>query len=231
MQSTKGEILTHLKRTGGSTVDGLATALGLARMTVRQHLAALERDRLVVSREERGRTGRPHLLFTLGDRGEEYFPKSYDRLADLVLQEVSLLSAEEIANLDPQGKKKLLLRKMAERVYHQHESEVRDKTLPERVALATNVLKEEGGFAEWRTESESFEIVDYNCIYRKVMAAHDDLCDFHLNLIRQLLGKDAQCTQAQSMGRGADYCRFIIQSGDTDGLGNDAEGYGKKVEI
>jgi len=63
MQSTKEHILAHLKRTGGSTVEGLAVQFGLARMTVRQHLAALERDGLVRSREERRPRGRPHLLF------------------------------------------------------------------------------------------------------------------------------------------------------------------------
>src|SRR2546425_9737137 len=97
MQSTKEHILVHLKRTGGSTVGGVATEFGLARMTVRQHLAGLERDGLVDSREERGRTGRPHLIFSLSDGGEERFPRRYDRLADLALREVAFLDAEEIA--------------------------------------------------------------------------------------------------------------------------------------
>ena len=75
MQSTKGEILTQLKQNGTGTVDGLASALGLARMTIRQHLSALERDGLVSSKLERQRTGRPHLLFSLSDLGQESFPK------------------------------------------------------------------------------------------------------------------------------------------------------------
>jgi predicted ArsR family transcriptional regulator len=83
MQSTKEHILSHLKRSGGSTVDALASEFGLARMTVRQHLSGMERDGLVVSREERRRTGRPHMLFSLTAGGEERFPKRYDRLADL----------------------------------------------------------------------------------------------------------------------------------------------------
>src|SRR5438093_1023429 len=85
MQSTKDNILAYLKRSGGAGVEAVASEFGLARMTVRQHLSGLERDRLVISREERGRTGRPHLLFTLTDEGEERFPKRYDRLADLAL--------------------------------------------------------------------------------------------------------------------------------------------------
>ncbi|MBI2913447.1 MAG: winged helix-turn-helix transcriptional regulator [Chloroflexi bacterium] len=209
MQSTKQQIMDHIKRSGGSTVDGLATALGLARMTVRQHLAALERDGMVVSREERRRTGRPHFLFTLSDRGQELFPKRYDRLADLALQEVAFLDAEDIAGLNPEEKKRLLLSKMAERVYLQHQMRVQGKSLPDRVATVTKILEEEGGLAEWRAEDQQYEIVDYNCVYRRVADSHDDLCHWHLTLLSRLLGHDVECNQFQS--RGAECCRFVVR--------------------
>jgi len=208
MQSTKEHILAHLKRTGGSTVDGLATQFGLARMTVRQHLAGLERDGLVGSREERGRTGRPHLLFSLSERGEEGFPKRYDRLADLALQEVAFLDAEEIAGLGPEEKKKLLLKKMAERVYQEHESKVRGMALKERVSAVADILREEGGLAEWTTDGSRYEIVDYNCVYRKVADAHNDLCEWHVSLLGRLLGKQVECNQF--IAQGAESCRFVV---------------------
>ena len=201
--------MDHIKRSGGSTVDALATALGLARMTVRQHLTVLERDGMVVSREERRRTGRPHFLFTLSDRGQELFPKRYDRLADLALQEVAFLDAEDIAGLNPEQKKRLLLSKMAERVYLQHQTRVQGKSLPERVATVTKILEEEGGLAEWRVEAQQYEIVDYNCVYRRVVNSHDDLCQWHLTLLSRLLGHDVECTQFQS--RGAECCRFVVR--------------------
>src|SRR3972149_1654240 len=178
MQSTKSQILAHLKRSGNGTVDGLASTLGLARMTVRQHLAALERDGLVESGEERRRTGRPRMVFSLSDRGQEMFPKRYDRLADLALQEVAFLDAEEIAGRSPQEKKRL----------------------PERVAAVAQILHEEGGFAEWHREGEAFEIVDYNCVYRRVADSHDDICDWHMELLARLLGQRVGCSQFQSQG-------------------------------
>ncbi len=209
MQSTKEHILAFLKRSGGSTVDSVATEFGLARMTVRQHLAGLERDGLVASREERGRTGRPHLLFWLSDGGEERFPKRYDRLADLALSEVAFLDAEEIAGLDPEGKKKLLLKKMAERVYKDHEAKVQDKNLKDRVAVVADILREEGGFAEWKADGKQFEIVDYNCVYRKVADSHNDLCDWHLSLLGRLLGKQVECSQF--IAQGSESCRFVVK--------------------
>src|SRR5438552_6361621 len=186
-------------------------------MTVRQHLSGPERDCLLISREERGRTGRPHLLFTLTDEGEERFPKRYDRLADLALQEVALLAANEIDSLEPEEKKRLRLRKMAERVYREHEPRLRDKDLKERVAIVADILRREGGFAEWSADGQKqYEIVDYNCVYRKVANSHPDVCEWHLSLLSKLLGQDARCDQFISQG--ADSCRFIVQAGAT---GND----------
>jgi predicted ArsR family transcriptional regulator len=209
MQSTKESILHYLKRSGGGTVDSVASEFRLARMTVRQHLSVLERDGLVMSREERGRTGRPHLVFSLTEGGEERFPKRYDRLADLALQEVALLEPEEIAGLGPEEKKRLLLAKMAERVYREHEPQVRDKELKDRVAIVAEILRREGGFADWKAEGERYEIADYNCVYRKIADSHQDVCDWHLSLLGRLLGSEVECKQFISQG--AECCRFVVK--------------------
>jgi predicted ArsR family transcriptional regulator len=216
LQSTKEQILTFLKRTGDSTVDGLAVAFGLARMTVRQHLSALERDGLVSSREERQRTGRPHLVFSLSEQGLERFPKRYERFADLALQEVAFLDSEEIKGLSADEKKKLLLSKMAERVYQQHAPRVAGKPLDSRVAVVADILHEEGGFAEWKANGAAFEIVDYNCVYRRVAESHEDVCEWHVQLLGKLLGQKIQCSQY--MSRGADCCRFVVADGTREPL-------------
>ena len=177
-------------------------------MTIRQHLSTLERDGLVHSREERQRAGRPHLVFCLSELGMERFPRRYDRFADLALQEVALLESEDIAGLTAEGKKKLLLAKMAERVFQQHAARVYGKPLDARVEAVADILQEEGGFAEWRASGASYEIVDYNCVYRRVAEAHEDVCDWHVQLLGRLLGREVQCDQF--MSKGSDSCRFVI---------------------
>lgn len=212
MRTTKSQILANLKRSAGSSIEQLATAIGVTRMTVRQHLATLERDGLVESRQERRATGRPHFVFSLTDQGEEMFPKRYDRLAGLLLDEVSRLEGDEIAGLEPAAKKRLLFEKMAARLQSQYESRVRGKTLPERVATVASLLDEEGGFAEWRSVSGGFEITDYNCVYRRVAESDSDLCDWHLTLLNGLLGSDVRCSQF--MSKGAESCRFIVRGSE-----------------
>ncbi len=210
MQSTKKHILSFLKRNGGSSVDDLACALGLAQMTVRQHLTALERDGLVTSGEVRRATGRPHHVFALAEKAEEeIFPKRYDRLANLLLAEVGSLESAEIAGLTEDEKRRLLFRKMTKRVAGEHAPRLAGKTLPERVELVTAILETEGGFAEWRHSAAGFEIIDYNCVYRKVAKANDQVCDWHVSLLGHLLGREVSCSQFAK--HGDDCCRFLVQ--------------------
>lgn len=214
MQSTKGHILSHLKRSGGSSVDELAQTLGLAQMTVRQHLTGLERDGMIHSREVRRATGRPHHVFILAEKAEEeVFPKRYDRLANLMLEEIGSLDSSEIAGLSQDEKKKLLFRKMTNRLAQQYAPRLQGKPLPERVQLVTSILETEGGFAEWRKSETGYEIIDYNCVYRKVAAADAQVCDWHVNLLAQLLGKDVSCNQFARSGD--ECCRFLV-TGEPD---------------
>ena len=227
MQTTKENILAYLKRTGGCSIDALAREFGLAKMTIRQHLAALERDHFVVSREERRKTGRPHLLYTLTESGEERFPRRYERLAELALDEVAFLESEEIAGLSPTEKKRLLLMKMAERVYRDHEAKVVEKDLPDRVQIVTDILREEGGFAEWKANEDGFEIADHNCAYKRVVDTHPDLCDWHLSLLGRLLGTEVECKQF--IREGADACRFLVKDEAAPATITEAPAVGRKA--
>ena len=210
MQSTKENILAYLKRSGGCSIDGLAREFGLAKMTIRQHLAALERDHYVVSREERRKTGRPHLVYNLTEGGEELFPRRYERLAELAIEEVAFLDAGEIEGLSPGDKKRLLLMKMAERVYRDHEEKVREKPLEDRVQIVTDILREEGGFADWSAKDDGFEIADHNCAYRRVVDTQPELCEWHMSLLGRLLGTEVECKQF--IRQGADACRFLVKT-------------------
>lgn len=208
MQSTKGQILAFLKRTSGSTVEEVANVLGLARMTVRQHLATLERDDLVQTHEVRRRTGRPHHLYSLTDKAEENFPKRYDRLALMLMREITMLDAQELQGLSPSEKQGLLLSRLADRMAGDYASAVEGKPLPQRVELVTDILQQEGGFAEWRKSAGGYEISDYNCAYRRVAEVNDQLCSWHLRFLSTLLGCEVRGDSLISEGAG--HCRFVV---------------------
>ena len=83
---------------------------------------------------------------------------------------------------------------------------MQDKGLKERVSAVAEILREEGGFAEWKTDEHGYEIIDYNCVYRAVADSHNDLCEWHVSLLGRLLGKQVDCNQF--IAEGADSCRF-----------------------
>src|SRR5688572_5690783 len=88
LQSTRQSILEHLNRYGRATVKELGQVSGLTSTGIRQHLTTLERDGLVQTQEERGRVGRPTLVYSLTDKADLLFPKSYDQLALTLIEEI-----------------------------------------------------------------------------------------------------------------------------------------------
>src|SRR3970040_2468153 len=95
MQSTRQQILNYLQRHGRATVKDVGTLLGLTSTGIRQHLTVLERDGLVDSREERGRVGRPTLVYSLTEQADSLFPKRYDDLAGVILEEIRTVDGNE----------------------------------------------------------------------------------------------------------------------------------------
>src|SRR5947209_4587239 len=210
MQSSKSQILSALKRGGRRSVDELASILRLAPMTVRQHLATLERDGLVCSTEERQRLGRPHFVYFLTESGEESFPKRYDRIAIELLHEIGRLGSEEIAGLSAEEKTTLLFDKLADRFIGRNRQRVHGLNLAQQVALVAQLLQEESGFAEWGTTEGGFEISDYNCCYRRLHGIDGEPCQWHERILAGLLdGTVAWCSQPAG---GAQRCCFAISA-------------------
>src|SRR5512140_3693057 len=77
-----------LRNKSGMTVDELSKELKITRNAVRQHLAALDSNGLVVQGATRPSGGRPHQLYTLTEKGNEIFPRHYTWFAQLVLESV-----------------------------------------------------------------------------------------------------------------------------------------------
>jgi predicted ArsR family transcriptional regulator len=77
-----------LKNKSGVTVDELSKGLKITRNAVRQHLAALESDRLIALGPTRPSGGRPQQLYALTEKGREVFPRHYSWFAQLVLEAI-----------------------------------------------------------------------------------------------------------------------------------------------
>ena len=187
MQTTKQQLLVLLKRTGSATVEEASGALSVASMTARQHLLNLERDGLVESQRVRRANGRPHFLYTLTPKGEEMFPRRYDLLARMLLDEVGEIDPETLVGMPPGDRRTHLSQRSADRLADRFRFDAETRNLEERIEAVTEVLRTIGGFAEWLRTADGYEIRDYNCVFASLVEESYGCCEGHVRLITGLL--------------------------------------------
>ena len=202
MQSTRQQILEYLLRQGRATVKELGNLLGLTSTGIRQHLTVLERDGLVDSREERGREGRPPQVYSHTQKADALFPKTYDALATVLLEEVR----------SSQGNQQLheLLHKVAVRMASPYSDRVQGKPLPDRVQETARIMEEQGCLVDVRqSEGDEYYIDEFTCPFPKVAQQDRAICALHVDFVGILAGGDARLTQ--SLLRGERACSYRIR--------------------
>jgi predicted ArsR family transcriptional regulator len=198
MHSTKTEILALLKRNDGATVDELSSSLGLASMTVRQHLTALERDDLLRGQEVRRPMGRPHYRYQLTEEGHRRVSEGYDRLVSLLVDTAGYLNGGS-----PESERRRLFRDAAQRLAQRYRPELSGLSGAELVERVVAILQSHGGFAEYHRRDEVYELRDFNCVFRSDVTG-DGPCDWHEPLLAALL--EAPVLAASAPGDGCAAC-------------------------
>ncbi len=182
MQATRERILNILKERGQATVQDLSELLDLTTVTVRHHLDTLRRENLVAAPTVRHRKapGRPQHVYTLTKRAGDFFPKRYEPLINLVLDEVrARFSAEEIAGIMAS-----IGRRMASDV-----SVPPRASLEERISIAVAFMDECGYMADWETKNGGNYLLHVsNCPYESVVKRHKEVCIIDRALLTELLG-------------------------------------------
>src|SRR5437763_1095196 len=94
MTSTAGKMLPRaavlqvLQRRGSASIKDLELALGVTATAVREQVAQLLGEEVIVAQRVRGAVGRPFYAYSLGPKGQELFPKDYGQLARLLLEDI-----------------------------------------------------------------------------------------------------------------------------------------------
>jgi predicted ArsR family transcriptional regulator len=175
--STKGQVAALLRR-GVTTVEELARELGLTDNAVRSHLAALERDGLVVQSGVRRGVGKPAFTYALTSDAERLFPKAYGALLRLML--------DVLAERLPPDTLDDLLREMGHRLAAGQATSTGD--LRERVDGATALLGELGGLATVAEQGEGFVILGCSCPLAAAVEGHPETCLLAETLLADVIG-------------------------------------------
>ena len=201
MQATRQQILDYLRRQGRATVKDLDGYLGLTSTGVRQHLTVLEREGLVEAHEERGHVGRPALVYQLTEQGDGLYPKKYDQLANIVLEEVRGLAGAQALQT--------LLRRAAVRFADSYRSRLEGKPLAERVTEATLIIRERGSEVDCVQDGGDWLIRQYTCPFPQVAQQNSCVCALDVEFVRQLVGADARLST--SLLRGDRACTYRVR--------------------
>lgn len=190
-----------LENKRGLTVDQMAAGLGITRTAVREHVAALERDRLVAPGETLpstgGRPGRPYVLTA---RGLALFPKQYDMMARLLLGALAQRIGE--------GEIESELRTLGGRLAGDLKSGIPAGPLPTRAAATAALMCDLGYEASLDEDGGEVTIEAQNCVYHELAQAAPAVCALDLALIGALA--DAAVDHRSCMARGDESCRFCL---------------------
>lgn len=194
-----------LENKAGLTVKEISRALRITHNAVRQHLAGMERDGLVVQSNTRPTGGRPELLYALSEKGREIFPRHYSWFSRLLIESIR----EEAGS---QGLTKRL-NDMGTRIANQLRSQA---TLPEnaeaKMAKLAELMTNLGYGAKPMVGSDGAPTIEANnCIFHHLAAEYPEVCHFDLALMATFVGSSVE--HQECMVRGGRVCRFKFKPG------------------
>jgi predicted ArsR family transcriptional regulator len=204
MQATRQQIVDYLRREHSATVKELASYLGLTSTGVRQHLTVLERDGLIAADEERGSVGRPALVYRLSEQGDALYPKQYDELGNVLIEELRTMAGPDVLQS--------LLRRVAMRLAEPYRERMAGLPTAGRVSEAVRVIEERGCLVDQEPDGEGGWLINqYTCPFPKVAQCNSGVCALDVEFVRQLVGADARLTK--SLLRGDPSCSYRIRPG------------------
>ena len=201
MTATRREILALIKRNGPMTVQELSRRLAITPMGVRQHLAILQRDGYVQSNGTRRGQGRPSRLYGISAEGDKLFPRTYEQLAQTVLDDLRAVGGD--ASVDQ------VFEHRRKRLVEQYRARMAGREFRDKVALLAKARDEEGYLAEHaQLDRDRFILIEHNCPIRAVAEAHEQTCRCEIALFRDALG--AEVVRTEHILSGAPHCRYVI---------------------
>ena len=220
------ELILNLLLEGSKTAGEIADKLKIQKSAIRTHLESLQTEQSVRSYFKIERLGRPRKVYELTESGRELFPRRYDLVLSLVLQEIELTKGHEY------------MKKMIESIADKMAYDIREKikkssssSLEESLRILNSVSNEMGFMSSFYKEEEAdnnrgssnnnsttYSIISRNCIVHKAAIRHQDaICHgFHNRIIQKSLdGKmGAKVQLKECIALGDKYSRHIITIDD-----------------
>lgn len=191
-------ILQYIQRHGQATIKELEGVLGVSTTAVREHLSHLYADGLVASHTKRHGPGRPRLVYTLTDKGQNLFPKQYELLINLLLQ--------EIASQEGSSRVEQLLERVGNRLAREYAERISEEDVQRRLNELRSMLETRGIAADLQPSGDGLTIL--SCPFLDVAQEHREVCRMEQQMLEQVLGEEM--TLERSIRDGHHNCCFRL---------------------
>jgi predicted ArsR family transcriptional regulator len=192
----------------------LARKLRLTPMAVRQHLYALQGERLVTSEERPVPLGRPAKYWSLTAEADRLFPDAYAELS------VALIGAVGDA-FGPAGVKRMLDSRSARLLAQYTARTAPFESVEGKLRELARVRTEEGYMAEVRAlegrgkgrdeGTGGFLFIENHCPICAAATACQGFCTSELDLFRSVLGPGAHVERAEHIVSGDRRCVYLVK--------------------
>ncbi len=199
MGPTRKRLLELLKRRGEASARELSREVGVTPPAARQHLVAMQRDRLVSVRVVRRPVGRPVGLYRLTPAAEPHFATAYGPLALGVLRAAARARGpREVARLLSAWREGLL------RAYRKR---LRGAVRGRALAALARIRDEEGYECEVDAEGAAGpSLVEHHCPIAAVAREFPEVCRQEQLLLEGALGR--KLARVEHLLAGGDRCRY-----------------------
>lgn len=213
-QTTKGKIVTELRRRHSASAIDLAVSFGISTNAVRQQLLTLERDGYVVERSVRRGPTKPTLEYSLAPAADALFPQQYDKMLNAVLTEVR--ASLGVSALET------VLGKLGDRAAAKYRAKLTAPDIRGRTFELAALLRANGVEADVvETPGGGIELREHHCPYGQTVGKHPEVCAIIHTVLHDTVSP--QTRQIESIATGGDACRFEIVAGVTHNVADPAE--------
>jgi predicted ArsR family transcriptional regulator len=199
-------IVKLLKTEGAMTAARMADVLGLTAMAVRQHLYALQQEKLLTAGQQPVPLGRPVKYWKLTREADRLFPDAYAELS------VALIGAMGDA-FGEAGLKRVLESRCARQKTDYGKRIPPSLPLKEKLQRLARIRTEEGYMAELKPAGKgAFLLVENHCPICAAASACQGFCATELDLFQEVLGPGVSIERAEHIISGGRRCAYRILS-------------------
>lgn len=195
------EILRLLQHNGPLSAKQLQAELGVRSLNaVREQLSSLTASGLITASTVRRGTGRPAYLYMLSDKAQALFPKGYDVLLKLLLEELD----EQLGH----DRLQQILTGVSTRLAQHYGGQTESVELEQRLAALAQALAQRGTPIIIDESEDAVILHEYTCPYFNVAQENDEVCQIEQQMLEQVLGRKARLTKRIVDGHAG--CQFVV---------------------